>query len=68
MEFKTGDRVEAIDENGNVRHSGFYLGKGYPKEEVGVKDKTKLHYAVQVDDSGGVAYLQVGYWTLRPAR
>lgn len=66
--MKQGDRVEAIDETGNVKYSGVFLGSGHPASSVGVADRSRLHHAVQVNEQGDVVYLEAMYWTLRKAR
>jgi len=68
MNVKPGDKVDAIDDSGNVKYSGIYLGTGHPALSVGVADRSKLHHAVQVDDKGDTVYLEAFYWSLRKAR
>jgi hypothetical protein len=68
MNFKPGDRVDAIDDSGNVKYTGLYLGSGHPAAGVGVSDRTKLHYAIQIGDRGDTVYLEAFYWSLRQAR
>ncbi len=68
MQFKQGDKVECIDDSGNIKYTGVYLGSGHPAASVGVRDNSKLHHAVQVNNSGGTVYLDAYYWTLRMAR
>ncbi len=66
--MKQGDKVEAIDESGNVRYTGLFLGSGHPAESVGVRDRSKVHHAIQVNDKGDVVYLEAFYWSIRQAR
>ena len=68
MNFKNGDRVDAINSEGVVKYTGLYLGQGHPGATVPVADRSKLHWAVQVGDRGDVVYLESFYWSLRPAR
>lgn len=68
MNFKPGDRVDAIDDSGNVKYTGVYLGSGHPAADVGVSDRTKLHHAVQIGERGDTVYLEAFYWSLRKAR
>jgi hypothetical protein len=68
MQFKQGDKVECIDESGNVRYRGIYLGSGHPGVNIGVKDRSKVHHAVQVNDNGDTVYLEAPVWSLRIAR
>lgn len=68
MNVKPGDKVEAIDDSGNVKYAGIYLGSGHPAASVGVADRSKLHHAVQVGDKGDTVYLEAFYWSLRQAR
>lgn len=65
MNFKQGDKVEAINDSGNVQYVGLYLGEGYPGKNIPVKDHSKSHYAIQVNDAGDAVYLETYYWTLR---
>ena len=66
--MKQGDRVDAIDESGNVRYTGFYLGSGNPAASVGVADRSKVHHAIQVNEKGDVVYLDAFYWSLRESK
>ena len=68
MNFKNGDKVDAIDSEGVVKYTGFYLGQGRPGASVPVLDHSKLHYAIQVNNGGDVVYLDSFYWSIRPTR
>ena len=63
--MKNGDKVDAIDDTGSVKYTGTFLGSGHPAESVGVRDRSRVHYAVQVSNSGDVVYLDAFYWSLR---
>jgi hypothetical protein len=68
MNFKNGEKVDAINSEGIVKYTGFYLGQGHPGANVPVADRSKLHWAIQVNNAGDVVYLDSFYWSLRQAR
>ncbi len=63
--MKQGDLVEAIDTAGVVKYKGTFLGSGHPTQSVGVRDRSKIHHAIQINDRGDTVYLEAFYWTLR---
>lgn len=68
MNFKQGDKVDVINESGNVAYTGLYLGSGHPAQSISVQDRSHIHHAVQVNDKGDTVYVDAMYWTLRKAR
>ena len=68
MNFKQGDRVDAINESGHVIYTGVYLASGRPTKTIIVEDPTHIHHAIQVNDKGDTVYVDASYWTLRNAR
>lgn len=64
--MEIGDKVNVIDQSGNVFAVGTYQGTGIPSKNLNAKLPTLQHYAVVVD--GNMMYFPVGYHTLMKAR
>jgi hypothetical protein len=63
MKFEVGTNVKALDDSGNVRYTGKYLGHGVPSRSVKVTSPDRKHHAVQVNGTD-VVYLDEYFWTI----
>ena len=66
MKFEVGADVKAVDESGNVRYAGKYLGYGVPSKSVKVATPDRRHHALQVNGTTDVVYLDEFFWTILP--
>ena len=63
-QFKDGDKVRVVGQDGNVCAEGVYRGMGIPAKELGARHPTLHHYAVIVE--GEVRYYPTGFHSLIP--
>jgi hypothetical protein len=64
-QFKDGDTVRILGQDGNVCAEGIYRGTGIPPKAVGAKQPTLHHFAVIVDNE--IRYYPTGFHSLIPA-
>lgn len=65
-QFKDGDKVRVIGQDGNVCAEGIYRGTGVPAKELGARHPTLQHYAIIVE--GEVRYYPTGFHSLIPPK
>jgi len=63
-QFKDGDKVRVLGQDGNVCAEGVYRGTGIPAKELGARHPTLHHYAIVVE--GEVRYYPTGFHSLIP--
>ena len=63
-QFKDGDKVRVLGQDGNVCAEGIYRGTGVPAKELNARHPTLQHFAIIVE--GEVRYYPTGFHSLIP--